>query len=58
MNVDVALLILNWPVRDVVAGVDYAKIWDPAEQADDIMEGDEFILAGYGTWAPWNVWQD
>ena len=55
LNVDVAMLILNKPLNNVVEGVDYAKIWDPVEQGEEIEADDEFVLAGYGTWNDWNV---
>ena len=55
LNVDVAMLILNKPLNNAEEGVDFAKIWDPEEQGEEIEVDDEFVLAGFGTWNAWNV---
>ena len=58
LNVDIAMLILHKPLNNAVEGEHYAKIWDPEEQEEEIEVGDEFVLAGYGTWNAWNVNRD
>ena len=52
------MLILNKPLDNAEEGVDYAPVWDPEEQGEEVEKDDEFILAGYGTWSNWNIWKN
>ena len=45
---DIALLFLDKPIENAVAGTDYLQLWDPSEHGDEDITGSEFIIAGFG----------
>lgn len=43
---DIAIMVLDRPVENAVAGKQYVDIWDASERGD--VEGKTFLLAGWG----------
>lgn len=43
---DIAIMVLDRPVENAVAGTHYVDIWDASERGD--VEGKTFLLAGWG----------
>ena len=46
-SADIALMILDTPIENAVAGQDYIEVWDPTANGD--MAGRQFTLAGWGS---------
>ena len=46
-SADIALMILETPIENAVAGTDYIDVWDPEAFGD--LTGKEFTLAGWGS---------
>ena len=49
---DLAMFILDKPLTNAVAGVDYAELYNPEDHGHEDLTGADIVLTGFGMWGP------